>query len=281
MSKRRSSEVHLGSRGALELTRKGGPGAACYCYRDTAIGTLLSGHCYPDIACPDRSGEYLGRRKVRFGLKPVVPRTFGDLRLGRSRIRLHVNVSKRNSSDGSTRDRVICDTLAGVLLPVVCLLFDPIVFQSPSSGSSGHPGAFQQFAVLAYSGIAYQVTILSVWLALGRRLRYFGPLFGGSFSVGAVGALLLGIALLPLSIIGMASNLIGALGLIPFFTTFVYARNVHLSLRKDLHSANGPGRTAMATCGVGVALALPAICYSFIPPFTCNQIVYQILGLPD
>jgi hypothetical protein len=129
------------------------------------------------------------------------------------------------------------DTAFGVLLPVGCLLMDPIVFTL--NGIDG-PGVFSDLRIFGYWTIALQVLLLVCWLVISaqliRRLRgraWLGALtacWGGALLSGAVFALLLGFVLLPLSTLGLAV-LIGVLGYTPLLTSFAYLRNGSVALR--------------------------------------------------
>ena len=103
--------------------------------------------------------------------------------------------------------------LLGIVVPLLCLWIDPIIFdasigQPPLAGSYTH-------VCLGYMSLA--MFSLAAWLISHRLPSVFtGLLFGGwAFS------LLLGLALLPLSIIGLLL-LIGILGLSPFLTAATF-----------------------------------------------------------
>jgi hypothetical protein len=112
--------------------------------------------------------------------------------------------------------QLVFDLVAGILLPVFCLVADPIVFRESPFGTPLLGG----YAPLAYVAIVTGLLALAIWL-LARRPA---ALLAGFLVAGALFALLLGIALFPFSLIGLFAG-IGALGLSPFLTAFVFFRN--------------------------------------------------------
>src|SRR5687768_12115342 len=118
--------------------------------------------------------------------------------------------SERRVSGGTTRQRVF-DAVAGIALPLVCLITDPGVF-------AGWP-----YRPVAYTFIGTEIVVLAAWLVLERRLQTSALFFAGPLVAGGGFAFALGVALLPLSVFGLLL-LIGILGFTPFFTAFSFAR---------------------------------------------------------
>ncbi len=123
------------------------------------------------------------------------------------------------------------DISFGVLLPLACFLFDPIVFI--------RDGLLSKFWIVGYLGAGIQILLLGVWIrGRSRFIRSslqsdFGAVIacvsGGAMLSGSVFAFLIGVALLPFSLLGLIV-LIGALGFTPFFTGFVFLRNGTMAL---------------------------------------------------
>ena len=111
----------------------------------------------------------------------------------------------------------VFDACFGVLLPVLCLVADPIVFRS---GHFMGGGMFARYAVPAYLFLGGSILAMAVWLVT-RRLAV---LFVGPFFVGALVALGVGVVLLPFSLL-MAIVGIGLLGLVPLGTAVTFLRN--------------------------------------------------------
>ncbi len=141
------------------------------------------------------------------------------------------------------------DIAAGIVLPLVCLAADPVVFRASSFGSPLLGG----YALLGYAAIGTGLLALAVWLLCGRP----APLLAGFLAAGALFALLLGVVLFPLSIIGLVAGGIGVLGLSPFLTAFVFWRN---GVRAWARARRGTaGAALLAACGFLAAAAGPPL----------------------
>jgi hypothetical protein len=111
------------------------------------------------------------------------------------------------------------DWIFGVIMPVVCIFFDPFVF----STLGGEPllGAFKPFAyLLSFTSIV----AMMAWLIWGEHLKWLSAVFAGLFLFGGWVALSIGIMMLPFTLVGLLM-VIGALGFTPLFTGIVYLRN--------------------------------------------------------
>ena len=157
---------------------------------------------------------------------------------------------RRQFAPEVTRGQIACDVAAGVLLPIGCLLADPIVFRPR--------GFLAPFATMAYATIALSILGLTAWLLL-RRPAFF---LAGAFAAGAALSFLLGILLLPYSLFGLMI-ILGALGFAPFATAFVYLRNSVRayelgSTRHDPTVVPHPGTSLMTGVAFFLVLVLPA-----------------------
>lgn len=121
------------------------------------------------------------------------------------------------------------DVVFGVVLPLLCLYFDPIVFTNFGSAGGGLLESYQLFAYLV---IALEVLTLAGWLALGKRAGVWRVALGSIMLAGALFSSVIGVILLPFSLIGLLL-LIGALGFAPFFSAFVYLRNGWRAVKFD------------------------------------------------
>lgn len=109
------------------------------------------------------------------------------------------------------------------MFPVLCFVFDPIVFRS-GFGASNAIFDISNLKLLVYVLAALSMMVLICWLKFENRLAGIGNYLGGIFWTSAIGAFLIGILILPLTLAGLIV-VIGIFGLIPFFTAFVYLRN--------------------------------------------------------
>ncbi len=113
------------------------------------------------------------------------------------------------------------DIAFGILLPILTLVADPIVFKGGLLGDEPLLGDYQVFAYLI-SG--FELVVLVVWFFLGRQLTSFSAPIGGILIAGGIFSLVVGVLILPYSVIGLIV-LIGAAGFTPFLTSFVYLRS--------------------------------------------------------
>src|SRR5262249_23233795 len=80
------------------------------------------------------------------------------------------------------------------------------------------------YRVFIYGFSAIAIPALVVGMAFGRRLRLSAGVLAGLCFAAAVCCLAIGLAILPLSILGLFI-VIGVLGFVPFVTALVYLRN--------------------------------------------------------
>lgn len=108
---------------------------------------------------------------------------------------------------------------AGTIVPIVLLFFDPIVFRQNPHVSLGESylGAWRAFA---YVSIALAAAFYARSLFAARMTRIEAGLLYGA----ALLSLALGLAMLPLSVIGIFIGGIGFLGFMPLVTAWMYFR---------------------------------------------------------
>lgn len=128
------------------------------------------------------------------------------------------------------------DWAFGVMLPIVCFYFDPIVF-------SGHSFGLPIFA--GYKAFAYLMSFVAImsmiaWLLWREKVKWLGAALAGVFAAGGIVSLCVGIRLFPISLIG-ALLIIGVFGFTPLIAGVIYLRNAvrvfrvaKLSLQKTL-----------------------------------------------
>ena len=121
-----------------------------------------------------------------------------------------------------TTPQVNFDVVFGVVGPIACFIADPVIFKSGMIGL-GEPflGRYQLFAYLT-SAIA--IAMLIAWLSLYEQVASISAFVSGILFAGSVFSTVVGILILPLTLIG-SMFLIGIVGFTPFFTAFVYVRN--------------------------------------------------------
>ena len=160
---------------------------------------------------------------------------------------------KRQFNEPRTQSQVAFDVVFGVVGPILCFFFDPVVFRS---GLVGPLFPDYQTFVYLFSGI--QILLLCFWLIIGSGPEFSNALIGGAMSTGSFLCLVIGCALLPYSLWGLMVG-IGLFGFTPFLTAFVYARNGYRALSADPERLSVFTRTFGILCGfiLAVGLSLP------------------------
>lgn len=118
------------------------------------------------------------------------------------------------------------DWAYGVVLPLICFFFDPFVFRL-WNGSGGLLGAYKPFA---YSASAIAIALMAAWLLWREKLGSLSALFAGAFFAASTLSFVVGILLIPFSLVGIVV-LIGVLGFTPLFTSVIFLRNGVRALR--------------------------------------------------
>lgn len=163
---------------------------------------------------------------------------------------------RRQWQTEATLSQLIFDVTVGMILPILCLAFDPIVFRH---GFGGGP-VLGDYRFFAYGLIAVEIVTLGMWLALGKRTGEWCGVMRGAMFAGAFFSAAIGILLLPFSVIGLMF-VVGILGFTPFVTAFIYWRNARRAL-----AAAGAEMSRAAVCltlalGVAVPVGAPAFAH--------------------
>jgi len=195
-------------------------------------------------------------------------------RIGSTNLGGHAFV-KRQFAVTPTEPQRTFDVVFGLLAPVLCFYFDPIVFQGNLLGEPLY-GDYQMFAYLV---TAIEVSVLVLWL-FGPRVRAIGALLGGVLIAGSVFSTVVGIAILPFSLLGLLA-VIGVLGFIPFFTAFVYLRNGFRALWSDVDYEVNRSWLSQMAIGLVLALGLPAFAGIQVSRTLTNSINAIIYGEPS
>jgi hypothetical protein len=132
-------------------------------------------------------------------------------------------------AQGNSKQKVY-NWIFGVILPVICFAFDPIVFKGGFGGSA----MFANYKPFAYLLSFTCVMAMAAWLIFGEKLKWLNGFLAGLFFLGGIVSLGVGIVLLPFSLFGLVV-LIGALGFTPLFTAVIFLRNAF----RALHASKG------------------------------------------
>lgn len=159
---------------------------------------------------------------------------------------------RRQFASPPTRRQLAFDVAAGIVLPIICLAFDPVVFRGGAPGPL--LGGYRAFS---YVAIGFGVSALALWLWLKRWTAPLSGVIGGALAAGALFSFGVGVVILPLSLIGLFL-LIGALGFSPFLTSFVFLRNALRALAHARLRVTTAQLVVLALLGAAVAIGGPS-----------------------
>jgi hypothetical protein len=130
---------------------------------------------------------------------------------------------RRQFGEQATPKQRRFDVAFGFVLPALCFVFDPLVFREWFSDEPGFLLGRWQF--YAYTVSALEMVALAAWLSgAGGRGRPPAAL-GGVLLAGGVFSLVVGVLILPFSLVGILFFFVGVLGFTPLLTAVVYLRN--------------------------------------------------------
>ncbi len=153
-----------------------------------------------------------------------------------------------------TVGQIAFDFAFGIALPVICLYFDPIVFHA----TFGEP-LLGRHAVVAGIAIGLGLLSLSAWMLIRWPPAFMAGLLAG----GAIFATLLGLVLLPFSLIGLFAC-IGVLGFSPFVTAFVLWRNAVRAYRRTRQGRSERWVLIGVAAGLAMSCAGPWVVQSYV-----------------
>jgi hypothetical protein len=156
-----------------------------------------------------------------------------------------LNFWERQYKGEPTRNQIVFDVVFGVVGPILCFMFDPIVF---NSGGFGGAALLEDYKTFAYLFSAFEVTALAFWLLLQLRPGLLNGFFGGVLIAGSIFCSVIGLALLPYSIMGLVF-VIGIFGFLPFVTAYVYYRNGYRAVVKAGVGVYKPARFSLIVLG--------------------------------
>jgi hypothetical protein len=170
--------------------------------------------------------------------------------------------------------QLTADMLAGIVLPLGCLLYDPGVFRTSFLRKlTIEPANFPE-QIGIYTLLTAEMLLLFVWLLVGGSfIPLARSMTAGVLWVGCAVCVVLGI---PLAIFGamaccFAAEPIGLLGFVPWFTFWVFRRNARIA-----KSNRGDTRGSWGMClGATLVLAL-----AMVAGFATRLIAPQTLPIP-
>lgn len=162
----------------------------------------------------------------------------------------------------------------GLVLPVLCLLFDPCVFKRWRA--LGTLPMLAAYGTTAYLFIGLQMGCFVLWSWRGRAMGGASAWFAGVMFSGVLAALSLGVALFPVSALGVLFLGLGLLGFTPFGTAWAFWQQV----RRALMQAKASMRTGVVAVwfAVGVmCMALPFGAYQVQRAQTLNRSIAALM----
>lgn len=162
---------------------------------------------------------------------------------------------RRQFAPTVTRPQIIFDVIFGVIGPVLCFAFDPIVFR----GGIGGAPLLSGYRNLVYLFSGLQIAVLCFWLLTGPGNQVWNKLIGGMLLSGGIFCVTLGLSLAPFSLFGLLLYGVGIFGLTPFLTALVYLRNSSRALRVDKSGAEGFVGVLIPVLGIVVTAGLPLL----------------------
>ncbi|MCA1617756.1 MAG: hypothetical protein LC795_00265 [Acidobacteria bacterium] len=129
---------------------------------------------------------------------------------------------RRQFADAATPAQRKFDATFGIILPVLCFFFDPVVFREWHMEDGG---IYERWQSYTYTVCTLEMVALAAWLLRPRGTAGLPPAaLGGVLFAGGLFSLVVGVAILPLSLLGLIF-LAGVFGFTPFPTAVVYLRS--------------------------------------------------------
>jgi len=180
----------------------------------------------------------------------------------------------RQFGDFETDRQALFDVVLGVILPVIVLVVDPIVFQGGLFNGQPVLGRFQIFA---YLFCALEMGLFLAWRTWRAQLRPIGGVIGGALLAGAIFSFLVGVVLLPFSLIGLIV-VIGAAGFTPFLTGLVYLRTGLRAIRAQQNSLSTRVRALVVAVTLLSAVGTPIAfsqAYTSVVSYVVSDLTYS------
>ena len=152
-----------------------------------------------------------------------------------------------------TPAQIVFDVAFGVIAPVACFAFDPIVFQGAFAG----PPLFPSYQAVVYLFSGIEIVLLCLWLVMDGGPELSNAMIGSALLVGSFFCVIIGIVLLPYTLMGLLLG-IGVFGFIPFFTAAVYGRNGLRALRANANPHSSLTRSVGFLCGAFLVMGMSA-----------------------
>jgi len=184
---------------------------------------------------------------------------------------------RRQFAPTVTRPQVIFDVVFGAIGPILCFVFDPIVFRS----GMGDPPLLADYRNFVYLFSGLQITLLGFWLLTGPGQQVWNQLIGGMMLCASIFCLGVGLVLTPFSLFGLFLYGIGIFGFTPFLTALVYLRNSSRALRAGKAGSAGFAGVLVPVSGIVLVAGLPLLLSIQIQLMVSRAVTEIIEGDPQ
>jgi hypothetical protein len=164
----------------------------------------------------------------------------------------------------------------GIVGPLICFGLKPIILDDWVQREVPGLGFIGSYWIFCHAFVGLQVVTLAFWLWRGDRLGSMTGVVTGVFLSGAVFAGGLGLVMFPFSLMGIAVNGIGLLGLVPLFTSITYFAHARRANRQARVMLGGMRSTAFALLGGVLVFGIPVALQSQVSHYA-RQVVERAL----
>ena len=179
---------------------------------------------------------------------------------------------KRQFIQTPTPKQTRFDWAYGVGIPLICAAADPFVFVEN--------GMLGDYKVFAHMLSATSIMAMAAWLLWGQRLGWMAAPLGGLFIAGSFVSFVVGVLLLPYTLIGMFF-MIGLLGFTPLLSGLVYLRNGLRAINASGEHLDENSVWRTAVLAAMLALVIPYVANANFSPATNREEVRRHWNLAD
>ncbi len=175
-----------------------------------------------------------------------------------------------------TNTQIKIDMIFGIILPLICIIADPIVFKDWGGFTTRH-GILSRYREFAYTFMAINIVTLLFYLVSKKN----SLLMSGCFFAGGIFAFVLGLRILPLSLVGLLFYGMGLLGFTPFLSAFVYICNGIQAYQMNSKAGHFQ-KLQIVLLGFAFTVSVPIFVHLVLNPDILTRIeslLWRILGL--
>jgi hypothetical protein len=182
----------------------------------------------------------------------------------------------RQFAQETTPNQIAFDLIFGAIGPVLCFVFDPIVFRGSLSGRP----LFADGQVFVYFLSGMEITTLCLWLLCGAAFPTWNNFVGAVLLIGGFFGISVGLLLFPFSVVGLMIG-VGLFGFTPFMTAFVYLRNGFRAWNSESEETPGAVRVSALFLSLLLMISVPALASAGVRAFAKHTVDEVIMGDPQ